>query len=70
VRRAGLDDRDLAGAERQLLAADLQRQGALGDGEALALRRVDVRAATAPPGWTSVSTTTASPSVSAEWRGR
>ena len=67
VRRSGLDDRDLAGPERQLLAADLQRR-------ACPRRRRSARSATggrAPRrrsrrAGRRVSITTASPSVSAE----
>src|SRR5581483_5211904 len=42
VRHAGLDGGDVAGAQRQFLAAHLQPERAARDGEALALRRVNV----------------------------
>jgi hypothetical protein len=50
VRRARLDNGDLAGPEGQLLPADLQAERALGDREAFALRRVDVRRRDEPVG--------------------
>ena len=43
VRGAGLDGGDLAGPEQELLAAGLQAERSRGDGEALALERMDMR---------------------------